>query len=81
MVSSAPLTISNMNTSCPNSFSTPNSLPSQVHEYKLGNTTIKSKMEIDPATQMDAGFYECQADNMYSIDAKGFRTDYLIDFD
>ncbi|XP_069976079.1 immunoglobulin domain-containing protein oig-4 [Penaeus vannamei] len=53
----------------------------QVHEWNEDANTIKSKMEIDPATQMDAGYYECQADNKYAVDVKGFRTDYLIVFD
>ncbi|KAK6634908.1 hypothetical protein RUM44_000155 [Polyplax serrata] len=49
-----------------------------VHEWPLGNDTMKSKMEIDPTTQKDAGYYECQADNQYAIDRRGFRTDYVI---
>ncbi|KAB7506799.1 Immunoglobulin domain-containing protein oig-4 [Armadillidium nasatum] len=53
----------------------------QVHEWFLSDTEVKSKMEIDPATQMDAGYYECQADNQYAIDFKAFRTDYSIEFD
>ncbi|XP_018319542.1 immunoglobulin domain-containing protein oig-4-like [Agrilus planipennis] len=48
----------------------------QVHEWTAGNDTIKSKMEIDPTTQQDAGYYECQANNQYSIDIRGFRTDF-----
>ena len=51
----------------------------QVHEYKVGKDLIKSKMEIDPATQKDSGFYECQADNKFAIDKRGFRTDYTLD--
>lgn len=50
----------------------------QVHEWPLGNDTMKSKMEIDPTTQQDAGYYECQADNQYAIDRRGFRTDYVM---
>uniref|UniRef100_A0A8D8LNF5 Immunoglobulin domain-containing protein oig-1 n=1 Tax=Cacopsylla melanoneura TaxID=428564 RepID=A0A8D8LNF5_9HEMI len=50
----------------------------QVHEWFLGNNTIKSKMEIDPATQKDAGYYECVADNPFAIDRRGFRTDYVL---
>ncbi|XP_014273711.1 immunoglobulin domain-containing protein oig-4 [Halyomorpha halys] len=50
----------------------------QVHEWPIGNDTMKSKMEIDPTTQKDAGYYECQADNQYAIDRRGFRTDYVI---
>lgn len=34
-------------------------------------------MEIDPATQKDAGYYECQANNIYAVDMRGFRTDYI----
>ncbi|CAG9863078.1 unnamed protein product [Phyllotreta striolata] len=50
----------------------------QVHEWPIGNDTVKSKMEIDPTTQRDAGYYECQANNKYSIDSRGFRTDYVM---
>lgn len=50
----------------------------QVHEWTEGNDTIKSKMEIDPTTQKDAGYYECQANNIYAIDRRGFRTDYVM---
>jgi len=56
-----------------------NSILKQVHEFKVGKDQIKSKMEIDPATQKDSGFYECQADNKYAIDKRGFRTDYTLD--
>lgn len=52
----------------------------QVHEWKEHESKIKSKMEIDPATQMDAGYYECQADNKYSVDVHGFSADYTISF-
>ncbi len=38
-------------------------------------------MEIDPTTQMDAGIYECYADNMYSVDKRTFRTDFVTNFD
>lgn len=51
----------------------------QVIEYKAGRDIIKSKMEIDPASQKDAGFYECVADNKYAIDKRGFRTDYTLE--
>ncbi|XP_049822092.1 immunoglobulin domain-containing protein oig-4 [Aethina tumida] len=50
----------------------------QVHEWPIGNDTMKSKMEIDPTTQKDAGYYECQANNKYAIDTRGFRTDYVM---
>jgi hypothetical protein len=47
----------------------------------IGNDTVKSKIEIDPATQMDAGIYECTADNQYSVDRRSFKTDFSIAFD
>ncbi|CAF4752033.1 unnamed protein product [Pieris macdunnoughi] len=52
-----------------------------IHEWLIGNEKVKSKLEIDPATQMDAGVYECTADNMYSIDRRSFKTDFSIAFD
>lgn len=53
----------------------------QIHEWQVGPDKVKSKLEIDPATQMDAGVYECTADNMYSIDRRSFKTDFSIAFD
>lgn len=53
----------------------------QVYEWKIGKDRVKSKLEIDPATQMDAGVYECTADNMYSLDRRSFKTDFSIAFD
>lgn len=53
----------------------------QVHEWRIGDDKVKSKIEIDPATQMDAGLYECTADNMYAIDRRSFKTDFSIVFD
>ncbi|XP_059468649.1 immunoglobulin domain-containing protein oig-4-like [Neocloeon triangulifer] len=52
-----------------------------VHEWKIDKDKMKSKLEIDPATQMDAGIYECNADNMFSIDRRSFKTDFSIIFD
>lgn len=52
-----------------------------IHEWQVGTDKVKSKIEIDPATQMDAGVYECTADNMYSIDRRSFKTDFSIAFD
>ncbi|XP_045469946.1 immunoglobulin domain-containing protein oig-4-like [Harmonia axyridis] len=52
-----------------------------IHEWTIGIDKIKSKLEIDPATQMDAGVYECTADNMYSLDRRSFKTDFSIAFD
>merc|ERR1711953_1384151 len=34
-----------------------------VFEWKIGSHKLKSKVEIDPAMQRDAGYYECQAYN------------------
>ena len=45
----------------------------------MGKNQINSKMEIDPTTQRDSGYYECQADNKYAIDKRGFRTDFTLD--
>lgn len=53
----------------------------QIHEWYSGDEKIKSKMEIDPATQMDAGIYECYADNKYAVDKRTFRTDFVTNFD
>ncbi|KAI5699914.1 hypothetical protein M8J76_001460 [Diaphorina citri] len=52
-----------------------------LHEWHYGTDRIKSKIEIDPATQMDAGIYECYADNMYNVDTRTFKTDFSITFD
>ncbi|XP_076046287.1 immunoglobulin domain-containing protein oig-4-like [Oratosquilla oratoria] len=48
----------------------------QVHEWEIGQHKLKSKMEIDPATPMDVGYYECQANNKFAVDHRGFRTKY-----
>ncbi|KAF2345417.1 Immunoglobulin I-set, partial [Trinorchestia longiramus] len=48
----------------------------QLHEWTRGHK-LKSKMEIDPASQADAGIYECHANNKYAIDSRAFRTTYL----
>ena len=48
----------------------------QIHEWKIGTDKIKSKMEIDPTTQMDAGMYECHANNKYAIDRRAFKADF-----
>lgn len=53
----------------------------KVHEWFIGKDMVKSKIEIDPATQMDAGIYECTADNQYSVDRRSFKTDFSIAFD
>ncbi|CAO1381861.1 unnamed protein product [Diamesa hyperborea] len=52
-----------------------------VSEWYIGKDKVKSKIEIDPATQMDAGVYECTADNQYSVDRRSFKTDFSIAFD
>jgi len=48
----------------------------KLHEWPIRKNRFKSKMEIDPATPMDVGFYECIADNHHSVDIRGFRTEY-----
>ena len=40
-----------------------NLLTNQIRQFWRGKHRIKSKMEIDPATQGDAGIYECHANN------------------
>lgn len=49
---------------------------SRVVEWKINKTFIKSKLEIDPARQLDAGTYECHANNKYSIDRRTFKADF-----
>lgn len=49
---------------------------SRVVESKINKTFIKSKLEIDPARQLDAGTYECHANNKYSIDRRTFKADF-----
>lgn len=49
---------------------------SRVVEWRLNTTLIKSKLEIDPARQLDAGTYECHANNKYSIDRRTFKADF-----
>lgn len=48
----------------------------QISEWQLEGDRIKSKLEIDPARQMDSGNYECQADNKYAIDSRTFKADF-----
>lgn len=48
----------------------------QISEWRLKKNRVKSKLEIDPARQMDSGTYECQANNMYSVDRKNFKADF-----
>lgn len=49
----------------------------QISEWHLPNKRVKSKLEIDPARQMDAGSYECQANNKYTVDRKTFKADFV----
>ena len=37
-------------------------------------------MEIDPAMPKDAGYYECQSDNKFSIDRRGFIAKYELNW-
>jgi len=48
-----------------------------VYEWRYTKNHIKSKMEIDPASQMARGVYECIADNKWTYDKRRFRTDYV----
>jgi len=41
-----------------------------VFEWKIGGHKLKSKVEIDPAMQRDAGYYECQAFNKHAVETK-----------
>ena len=50
----------------------------QISEWRLGNNRMKSKLEIDPAMPKDAGFYECQTDNKFAIDRRGFIAKYEL---
>jgi hypothetical protein len=50
----------------------------QISEWRLGRNKLKSKMEIDPAMPKDAGYYECQSDNKFSIDRRGFIAKYEL---
>lgn len=49
---------------------------SRVAEYSTKEGLIKSKLEIDPARQIDAGTYECHANNIYSVDRRQFKADF-----
>ncbi len=49
-----------------------------VSEWRKGEDLIKSKLEIDPAMPKDAGFYECQTDNKFAIDNRGFIAKYEL---
>lgn len=49
---------------------------SRIVEKRFNTTVIKSKLEIDPARQLDAGTYECHANNKYSIDRRTFKADF-----
>lgn len=48
----------------------------RIVEWKMNATYVKSKLEIDPARQLDAGTYECHANNKYSIDRRTFKADF-----
>jgi len=49
-----------------------------INEWRQGLSRIKSKLEIDPAMPKDTGFYECLADNKFSIDRRGFIAKYEL---
>ena len=44
----------------------------------MGRKRVKSKVEIDPAMPKDDGYYECQTDNKWSIDRRGFIAKYEL---
>lgn len=48
----------------------------RIVESRLNATAIKSKLEIDPARQLDAGTYECHANNKFSVDRRTFKADF-----
>ena len=50
----------------------------KIREWRLGKYRLKSKVEIDPAMPKDAGYYECQTDNKYAIDRRGFIAKYEL---
>ena len=39
-------------------------------QCSVSDDWFQSKVEIDPAMQRDAGYYECQAYNKYAVDIK-----------
>jgi len=41
-----------------------------IFEWRIGKNKLKSKVEIDPSMQRDAGYYECQAYNKHAVDVK-----------
>jgi len=49
-----------------------------VFEWRMRDNKLKSKVEIDPAMQRDAGYYECQAYNKHAVDVKGFLAKYEV---
>lgn len=49
---------------------------SRIAEYATKDGLIKSKLEIDPTRQLDAGTYECHANNIYSVDRRQFKADF-----
>ncbi|OQR75313.1 hypothetical protein BIW11_08505 [Tropilaelaps mercedesae] len=51
----------------------------QISEWLREDNRIKSKLEIDPARQMDSGNYECQADNKISVDRRLFKAEHFAD--
>lgn len=51
----------------------------QIHEWVESDTRLKSKFEIDPATQMDRGDYECLADNKVSLNPTSLKANYAYD--
>uniref|UniRef100_A0A1I7YGU3 Ig-like domain-containing protein n=1 Tax=Steinernema glaseri TaxID=37863 RepID=A0A1I7YGU3_9BILA len=51
---------------------------SNVHYYEkpIGDLTLWSKLEVDPATMGDQGVYACVANNQHGVMAKNFKAEY-----
>jgi len=49
-----------------------------IFEWQIRKNELKSKLEIDPAMQRDAGYYECQAHNRHAVETKGFLAKYEV---
>lgn len=48
----------------------------QYYEKPIGEFTMWSKLEIDPATMGDQGIYACVANNEFGVMAKNFKAEF-----
>jgi hypothetical protein len=48
----------------------------QISHEMVHKNRMRSKLEIDPARQMDSGSYECEANNALAVDRKLFKVDF-----